>query len=220
MVNTAKIHVAIDMKYLILDFDGTLIDSFKEVLSIYNELALDLQAPVIAQQEAEALRNFSSKTLIQHLQIPIYQLPHLIYKARQSMRARILTLPPCQNIAPMLHALHQRGCVLGIASSNSKSNIVRWLKHYDLYHYFTFIHTSTSFFGKKKVIKKILHKYDLNPKETGYMGDETRDIEAAHQADILSIAVTWGFNAESILMQYTPQHIIHNPLELLKIIDG
>jgi phosphoglycolate phosphatase-like HAD superfamily hydrolase len=46
---------------------------------------------------------------------------------------------------------------------------------------------------------------------------ETRDIEAAQSNDIYSIAVTWGFNSEKILLQHQPHYIARKPEDILAI---
>jgi phosphoglycolate phosphatase len=48
-----------------------------------------------------------------------------------------------------------------------------------------------------------------------YVGDENRDIDAANNAGIGSIAVTWGYRSESLLSQYHPDCLIRSPEELL-----
>ena len=50
-----------------------------------------------------------------------------------------------------------------------------------------------------------------------YIGDETRDIEAARNNDLISIAVTWGYNTEQVLQDYSPTYVVHEPNDLLSI---
>ena len=201
--------------YLIFDFDGTLVDSFSTAVDVLNSFAEDLNVRTISLEEATALKRFSSRELVRLLDIPAYKLPKVIYRARQCMRKNMLKLDPFEGIPQVLQALSQSGCSLGIVSSNSKENVALWLKHHALEHYFSFIHSSPSFFGKKRALEKVIKIHHIDRKQAFYIGDETRDIEAALLAGIASIAVTWGFNAESILVQYHPQFIAHTPKDLL-----
>ncbi len=51
-----------------------------------------------------------------------------------------------------------------------------------------------------------------------YVGDEVRDVVAARQAQVKSIAVTWGFNTLTALQQAQPHALIEQPQELLTIL--
>ena len=53
-----------------------------------------------------------------------------------------------------------------------------------------------------------------------YVGDETRDIEAAREAGLAMTAVTWGYNSEQALSALGPQHIVRSPGELLELMGG
>src|SRR3990167_9311652 len=106
---------------------------------------------------------------------------------------------------------------LGIVTSNSKENVTSWLDSYKIKHFFHFIHVEPNYFGKNRVIKKVLKKYRMSKSHVFYIGDETRDIDAAKQNGIYSIAVTWGFNSEKILLQHQPHYIARNPNDLLTI---
>ena len=50
-----------------------------------------------------------------------------------------------------------------------------------------------------------------------YIGDETRDIEAAKASNINSIAVTWDFNSEIVLLEHEPHFIARKPEDILAI---
>ena len=43
-----------------------------------------------------------------------------------------------------------------------------------------------------------------------YVGDESRDIEAAKAAEVKIISVTWGFNSREVLESANPGNIAEN----------
>ena len=47
------------------------------------------------------------------------------------------------------------------------------------------------------------------------IGDEVRDVDAAHKAGIDSMAVSWGFNSIELLESSAPTHLVHSPEELI-----
>jgi len=61
-----------------------------------------------------------------------------------------------------------------------------------------------------------LKQEKINPKAAIYVGDETRDIEAA-KSHIKAIAVSWGFNSAEVLASKTQIFLIHQPKQLIVI---
>ncbi|MGQ3888565.1 HAD hydrolase-like protein [Legionella sp. CNM-1927-20] len=210
----------IDNKFnLIFDFDGTLADSFFAVIQKFSLLANELNFREINQAEVDKLRSLSSRELIAYLNIPIYKLPKILRKARESLSKDIYSLPIFADLPDILTKLQQLNCTLGILTSNSEENVLIWLNHYKIQHLFSFIHAESSYFGKKNLLRKIIKAHQMPLLKTFYIGDETRDIEAAQKANINSIAVSWGFNSEETLMQYQPSYLAKTPKDILNFIQ-
>ena len=66
-------------------------------------------------------------------------------------------------------------------------------------------------------MRKIVREEKTQPGRVIYVGDETRDIEAAREAGLRIAAVTWGYNAEETLAGLSPDHLLRSPGELLGI---
>ncbi|NCT57207.1 MAG: HAD hydrolase-like protein [Legionella sp.] len=63
-----------------------------------------------------------------------------------------------------------------------------------------------------------MHQKNFLSATTCYIGDEARDVEAAHAAKIKSLAVSWGFNSYSRLVQANPNQLVTNIEQLLPIL--
>jgi len=205
--------------HLIFDFDGTIVNSFCNVIEKFNILADEFHFRKIDASEINALRDMSSRELIKFLKIPLYKLPQVIHKARKFIHQDITSLSSFENLPAVLTKLYEAGFVLGILTSNSKENVTDWLHHANLQPIFQYVHSELNFFGKKFMLKKLIKKYALKAANVFYVGDETRDVEAARQSNISSIAVTWGFNSEKILRQANPTLIAKTPNDLLTIFN-
>jgi phosphoglycolate phosphatase len=203
--------------YLIFDFDGTLIDSFYDATTKFNRIADKFNLRKVDASEIHLLRDLSSSALIKYLQIPLYKLPQIIYQARKDMRHDLLSLTSFTNLPEVLQKLHQAGHSLGILTSNSAENVSDWLAHNKLQHIFSFLHSESSYFGKKRILKKIIRAYNIDKSHAYYVGDETRDIDAAKDNHIYSVAVTWGFNSEAALLQHHPDFIVSTPNDFLSL---
>jgi phosphoglycolate phosphatase len=161
---------------LIFDFDGTLIDSFHAVIEKFNLLADKFNFHYITEDEIDNLKNLTSKELIKYLKIPIYKIPRVILKARELMRKEMKTLPPFENLRDILKNLYDLNINLGILTSNSSENVTAWLQQNNLQDFFSFIYAESSYFGKHRILRKILKFYKMDTSQTFYIGDETRDI--------------------------------------------
>ena len=94
--------------------------------------------------------------------------------------------------------------------------VERVLNQHDVTDVFDFIYCGKSLFGKKRCLSQLIHKYQLSPQETYYIGDEVRDIKAAEANNIQAIAVGWGFNSAEKLCQQKPSLFVLN-FEALKM---
>ena len=70
---------------------------------------------------------------------------------------------------------------------------------------------------KARAIKKIMHKYDLDRAQSFYIGDEVRDIIAAHKVDVRIVSVAWGFNGREALAAHEPFALLYRPAELVDL---
>lgn len=203
--------------HLIFDFDGTLVDSFSAVIDKFNMLAEEFKFNKICHEESVELRDLSSRQIIKRFKIPVYKIPSLMSRARKEMSGEIIKLPPFLNIPQVLKVLKNAKFSLGILTSNSHENVNAWLTLNNMSDIFDYIYTDSNFLGKSRHLKKIVKKYKLNKAEAFYIGDETRDIDAAKQSGIYSVAVTWGFSSEKILLQHKPHYMAKKPEDLLTI---
>ena len=113
-----------------------------------------------------------------------------------------------------LTALKAQGYRLGIVTSNTRSTVDSFLNTQQLDSLFDFVHAGRGLLGKARILRRLVKQYRLQPAEVLYIGDETRDVEAAQQVAIATIAVSWGFNSRVVLEQQNPDVIIDDPREL------
>lgn len=203
--------------YLIFDFDGTLVDSFRCAVETFNFLAPTFRFRKIKLEELNHLKDLSSKALIKHLQIPAYKVPIVIHQARKQIHKKMQGLVPFYHIHAVLKKLYDANISLGILTSNSEKNVTFWLEHHHMKQFFNFIAVESHYFGKKRALKKVLDQYKIDKHQAYYIGDETRDIEAANQSGIYSVAVTWGFNSKKILSEYKPHYMAEKPEDILTL---
>lgn len=207
------------MSTFIFDFDGTLADSFLLNIELYNQLAAKYGYSAVSNDRIEEVRHHPLSKLFTQYNIPKYKLPFLLKAGQKLFSQQIPQLPIIAGLPNILSQLHQQHVTLGILTSNSKPNVEAFLTKNQIQHLFQFVNAELDLFGKAHKLTKLIKKYHLDPTHTVYIGDETRDIEAAHQVHLKAGAVTWGFNSRTALTKVHPDFWIHQPSDLLEVVN-
>ncbi len=207
------------LKAIIFDFDGTVADTFDTIVAISNRLSLEFGYKQAAPEEIEHIRNLSSREIIRQSGVSIFKLPFILRKLKNQLNNEIYRLNPLPGIDEALADLKMQGYRLGIITSNDRDNVMLFLEKNNLQELFEFIYSGANIFGKSRVINRFLKQAHLAPEEVIYVGDETRDIEAAKRSNIKMIAVSWGFNSKTVLAEHNPDFLIHHPNELIQVIS-
>jgi len=200
----------------LFDFDGTVADTLDVSHRILNELAEEFRFRPLPIGELETARDMETRQFIRHLGISNWRVPKIARRGLQLLRSRIETVDPVKGMPEVLAELHARGHRIGILTSNSEENVSAFLGRHDL-PWFHFVKTSSKLFGKSRKMKSILKTEGISAVRALYVGDETRDIEAAREIGLPVAAVTWGFISTAALSALSPEHLVDTPSELLRI---
>lgn len=205
-----------EKKLLIFDFDGTIADTLVIAEEVMHELAPEFNLPKVSRQEIIRLKHKSIPELLKISGLSWHQLPLFVRKARLGFKRHIDKVQPIVGMPEILQLLKRQGFRMGILTSNSRDSVRAFLGTHKL-DLFEFIYAPRSLYGKSGVIRKILKKGGFAPEEVIMIGDEIRDVDAAHKVGVDAIAVTWGFNSEELLLTKKPRHLVRRPDELLQL---
>lgn len=205
-------------KTLLFDFDGTIADNLKTLFTIVNDLSDEFGYKKILDSEIEKYRNKNLQQSFKEIGISYLKLPFFTKRVREELNKEMGNIKPVEGIKEVLLELKKKKFRLGIITTNTKENIKIFLEKNNL-ALFDFIYSGSSIFGKAKVLGKLLKKLNLKPEDTIYIGDETRDIEAAKKSKIKITSVGWGFNSQKILQKYSPDYFVREPKDLIDILD-
>lgn len=205
------------MKYIIFDFDGTLADSTAVFASAWNTLAQKYKFKGIELKEIESLKKLSIAERSKLFDFPMYKLPMILPQFYRLYRQSLNDVHLYDGIKDVLTEIDNRGYKILIISSNSKENILEFLKMNSI-HCVSNVLCSNRIFGKDKVIKKFLKDSNSTPSEVLYIGDEQRDIVACKKAGVPIIWVGWGYDAIEVVQQEEPEYKVATPQEILNII--
>ncbi len=205
-------------KVIIFDFDGTVADTLNVILGIANGAAEEFGYKRVSREEVEELKGLTPRQIIKQSGISIFKVPFILRRIKTELNKQIQYISPFSGMKEALIKLNQQGHILGIITSNSEENVMDFLEINGLKDLFEFVYSGTTIFGKSKVIANCLRKGNFSPEDVIYVGDETRDIEAAKKTQIKVISVGWGFNLPVALAKMEPDFLIHQPEELVEAI--
>jgi phosphoglycolate phosphatase len=187
---------------VIFDFDGTLADSMTFFRALLPELAQKFRFREPAGEELEAMRAHPPRDVMRRLGIPGWKLPLIAFHARKRARAAE-AFPLFEGTHALIEALAARGIAVAIVSSNSEA-VVRRALGPEACARISAWSCGAAMFGKAKHFRYVMKAVGADPARTIAIGDEIRDIEAAREVGIMSIAVSWGFAPRAALAAAGP----------------
>lgn len=99
-----------------------------------------------------------------------------------------------------------------MVSSNSEANVRAVMgAHPNLVSAFS---CGSSLFGKTRRFSDILRRLEIDRDAACAIGDEVRDIEAAHRARIAAVAAGWGYAEPEALGAAVPDFLARTPAEV------
>ena len=205
---------------ILFDFDGTIADSMDAAVVAADRLSTEFGATPITVEKIERWRQMPLLDVLSEVDISLWQLPQLLRRVRQELRQEMARVVPISGMPEALRDLQQSGFRLGILTSNAKDNVETFLVRHHLAGYFEIPCTEVSVFGKRRMLKRYLHRQHLSPAEVTYVGDEARDVQAARANGIRAIAVTWGFHFRQMLLDVEPDGLADRPSELLTLVSA
>lgn len=199
-------------KIFCFDFDGTIADTLPLVVQTLDKLLKKRNGKeVVGGDFLRKIREEGIEDVFRETKVPLYKMFFLYLKVKKEMNREVGNIAIDQKMKEVLEKLKKEEHTVGILTSNSKENVVNFLKYNNL-DFFDFIKTS-GVLGKEKEIKKLKQK----GRDFFYIGDEIRDIKAGKKAGVKTIAVSWGLSSRKALQKAMPDMLIEKPEDLLDL---
>ena len=130
---------------------------------------------------------------------------------------------PYPGMPELLRDLRDQGVQLAVASNKYDAAVQRIIGHYFGDIDFVAIEGQKEGVNVKpdpSVVFAILAKARVPKREVLYVGDSGVDMETARRACVDSVGVTWGFRPEKELVEYYAGTIIHQPNDVLNLMEN
>ncbi|MBE0678240.1 MAG: HAD hydrolase-like protein, partial [Bacteroidales bacterium] len=151
-----------DSDYIIFDFDGTIADTFDLALEIYNTIAPEYNCRPAGPEDHELVRTKKPQELLKTYGVTRLKLLTLLLRIRKELSRHIPDIKLVSGMETSLREIRNSGYRMGILTSNSVSNVSKFLDINNLSGLFDFIYSGRSLFGKEKVIRRLLIHENLS----------------------------------------------------------
>lgn len=194
------------LRLAIFDFDGTLADSLPWFIDVLDAVAARHNFRKVDPDLALRLRTMETLAILRELGIPLWRVPAIARDLRARKMAETPPVPTFAGVRDMLEALKRRGMAIAIVSSDSEGSVRRTLGR-EMSALVSHFNCSASIFGKAAKLKQVASQSRTPPASAIYIGDETRDAEAAAKAGLSFGAVTWGYSTRLALLSHRPAFV-------------
>ena len=200
---------------LVFDFDGTLADTMASSIAIFQEIGPGLGLKPYA--DVNAARAMPTRKLLRKIGVTFWNLPRVVKAFQTCVAKHAHEIKLHTGVPEALAAIHATGTTLGILSSNREDNIRKCLAANGVEQYFKFVVGYPQLFGKARALRRIRRRQGFKRSQIMYIGDESRDLQAARRAGLRSGAACWGYHTPELLARYKPTVLLQSPSELVAL---
>lgn len=207
-------------KAAIFDMDGTLINTLEDLADSVNEMLAHYNRPPRTIDEVRMFVGNGAKILMQRaLESTDENFINDALKFYDGCYKRRLTnkTKPYAGIVEVLETLNAQNIPVAICTNKQHFAAVELAEKI-----FPAIKFAEVIGDAKKPnparALEIMEKIGVKPNEVAYFGDTSVDIETAKNAGFLPVGVTWGFRAESELIDSGAKIIIHRADEIFNFV--
>jgi len=200
------------IKSIIFDWSGTLSDNFHLFCKVVEKICeVKGKTPLSIEEIRETFDLPYMKFWNKHF-------PKMTKEEEEKLYSKYIHQIGTPDVFPQvsetLQKLHSDGIRLFVVSSDLKTTLLPEIQKAGLENVFSevkdFVHE------KEHAISELIQKYNLNPKETAFVGDTSGEVLAGKKAGVKTISITWGFSDRKRLIEAKPDALIDSIIELEK----
>ncbi|MDX1598222.1 MAG: HAD-IA family hydrolase [Marinobacter sp.] len=212
-----------DVKVVIFDWDGTLVDSVEHIADSLHQAATDLGYPAL---EREAYRDIIGLGMVEALD-KLY--PGITREEMSAIRegyARYffskVTTPQnvFEGMAEVVTDIRAGGLGCSVATGKSRRGLDGALESSGLGAHFDITRCADETRSKPDpaMLKEIITFYGIEPSEAVMIGDTRYDLEMAQRIGMPSIGVEWGVHKRDVLGRYKPRAVVDSVQDLREVL--
>jgi phosphoglycolate phosphatase len=198
---------------VVFDWDGTLMDSTRDIVRSMQLACADLDLPVPSDQQAAWVIGLSLERALEHVVPDLDEANRARFLERYRFHylTRDRELRLFDGVRPMLDALTRKGVHLAVATGKSRVGLNRALETADIGHYFEATRCADETLGKPhpQMLFELMDEMAAEPNAVLMIGDTSHDLNMAANAGVHGLAVTYGAHDEAQLREHPHQDMLH-----------
>lgn len=207
---------------LIFDLDGTLVDAYPAIIRSFNYTMRKLGLPgqpdlvirrAVGEGDENLLKPFIRKADLKPA-VLIYRQHH-----RKSLKVDSVLF---RGVDKMLSRFGSQGYKLAVASNRPTEFSKIIIRKLGLDKYFDYVLCADKLKQGKphpEILRRILRRFSLQPKQALYVGDMVIDAQTGKRAGVQTVIVTTGSSSKSQIKREKPYQVISRICELSRIIS-
>jgi phosphoglycolate phosphatase len=209
---------------VLLDLDGTLIDSQPGILA---SCLAALRALGHEPDETLDIKRAIGPPLEDMMQVLLHpygddRVGEAVTAYRQHYgESGLLGSEPYPGIGSSLQEMRQAGLRIYLATSKRETFAIRILQHLGYATYFDDIHGSVPGGGldhKPELLARILSQHNLLPAHSVMVGDRRYDISGAHAVGMRGLGVLWGYGTRDELETAGADQLVESTADLARTV--
>ena len=211
------------IKAAVFDLDGTLTNTLNDIATAMNRSLRLHGLPEFSVDEYRYLVGDGAKKLAQRAVRDRQEMAESVRREYQAyyQEHTLDTTRPYPGIPELLQALTERGIQVCVLSNKPHADTCGVVRHFFPEIPFAQIRGQVEGVPVKPDptgALMIARALGLKPEAFVYLGDTNVDMRTAVNAGMHPVGVTWGFRPAEELAQAGAEHLIGNPLDLLRFV--
>ncbi|MDE1891368.1 MAG: HAD-IA family hydrolase [Betaproteobacteria bacterium] len=192
-----------NIKLIVFDWDGTLLDSTYLIASSIQQTCKDLSLPIPTDEQAKFVIGMGLMESINHIvpDLSKHQLPNFIEIFRSHYLPNESKLTLFSGVRELLDQLNLNNKTLAVATGKPRQGLDRSIKHNQLEGVFAISRCADESRAKPhpEMLEYLMDRVGVYPHETLMIGDTTHDLAMARHAKTHAVAVSYGAHSELLL---------------------
>ena len=211
-------NILLDIKHVCFDLDGTLVDSYRNILMATIKTLEVLGIPsTFSEVDFYNRIGHHFADIFHELKIPVPDLEHFINIYKTFYFEYIAESRLYPGVTEVLEYLRSNDIHVSLLTTKGQDQADRIIDHFNLRLYFSHVmgrRIGTPVKPSPEPLLMICKDLNILPAESIMTGDTELDIMCGKSAKVKTCGVTYGYRTREVLEKENPDYIINEIIEL------